>query len=231
MGAGAGVARRPARWRAQHRARGGRPSRPGGSRRQTGATLDRTRQSDSRFQLRSSARADEPLCQYLGAARDHKRRPGVLAPRALSGTLHRRPRHAEERLRLLALVLGVRTGPDQSPHDDRQCQGAHHLRSVLPAQDRALAQGARGLGACILDGLFRQPPAGHDRSDRGLGASVGRVRDRVDEPRRHGSASLHQRHDRTAEGCRACARSRCRTSHHRPARARSASGRCFLVHG
>ena len=36
--------------------------------------------------------------------------------------------------------------------------------------------------------------------------------------------ALHQRHDRTAEGRRACPRGRRRPSHHRPARARSASG-------
>ena len=48
------------------------------------------------------------------------------------------------------------------------------------------------------------PPAGHDRSGRGVGASAGFVRDRMDEPRRHGLASLHKRDDRTAKGCRAC---------------------------
>ena len=61
------------------------------------------------------AATDEPLCQYLDAARDNKGRPGVLSPRAQSGTLHRRTRHAEERLRLLALVLGVRIGTRSKP--------------------------------------------------------------------------------------------------------------------
>ena len=147
-----------------------------------------------------------------------------------AGALHRRARHAEERQRLLAVVLGVRAGADQGAHDDRRCQGAGHHRSVLPAQGRALAQRAREPGACLPDRMFGQSAAGHDRSGRGAGASVGFVRDRADESRRHGSAALHQRHHRQAEGRRARARSRRRASHHRPARARSASRRYLLVH-
>ena len=58
------------------------------------------------------------------------------------GALHRRARHAQERQRLLAAVLGIRAGADQSPHDDRRRQGPGHLRSILPAQGRALAQRA-----------------------------------------------------------------------------------------
>ena len=72
-------------------------------------------------------------------------------------TLHRRSRHAQEWQRVLALVLGVRTRSHQGPYDDRQCQSACHFRSIIPAQDRALAQGTREPGARLLDGLFEQP--------------------------------------------------------------------------
>ena len=37
------------------------------------------------------------------------------------------------------LFSGIRTGTDQGANDNRQCQGSHHLRSVLPPEDRALA--------------------------------------------------------------------------------------------
>jgi acetyl-CoA synthetase len=42
-------------------------------------------------------------------------------------TLPWRSRHAQEWQRVLALVLGVRAGADQGPHDHRRCQGARHL--------------------------------------------------------------------------------------------------------
>src|ERR1035437_6298539 len=41
--------------------------------------------------------------------------------------------------------------------------------------------------------MFKQPSNGHHRSVRGASASAGFVRDSMDEPRRHGLASLHQR--------------------------------------
>ena len=80
------------------------------------------------------------------------------------GTLHRRARHAQERQRLLAAVLGLRAGADQGAHDDRRRQGAGHLRSILPAQGRALAQGACEPGARLPDRLLGRASRRHDRS-------------------------------------------------------------------
>jgi len=48
-------------------------------------------------------------------------------------------------------LFRFRTGADQSAHDDRQRQRSHHHRSVLPPQNRALAQGARELKIYLLD--------------------------------------------------------------------------------
>ena len=82
-------------------------------------------------------------------------RSRLLAARPHPGTLLRRSRHAEERQRLLAPVLGLRAGTDQGPHDDRRRQGAGHVRGLLPAQDRAVAQGAREPRARLPDRMLQ----------------------------------------------------------------------------
>ena len=105
--------------------------------------------------------ATNRFANVLARARRHQGRQGLFAARPDTGTLHRGSRHPEERQRILAPVLGVRARTDQSPHVDRQCQSPRHLRSILPAQDRALAQRACEPGARLPDRLLGQlsPPA------------------------------------------------------------------------
>ena len=74
----------------------------------------------------------------------------------------------------------------------------------------------------FLTDCSRSPPPGTIDLAAAMAAGIGFVRDGVDRARGHGLAALHQRHDRTAQGRRARARGRRRSSHHRPPRARPA---------
>ena len=224
MDAGASTARWFARRRAQHRTRGGRPAPAGGARRQARPALDRARRSHPRLQLFRAGRGNQPVCQRPGPTRSHQGRQGLFAARQDTGTLLRGSRHPEERKRIFTPVLGVRARTDQSPHVDRQCQSPRHIRSILPPQDRALAQRASRPGANLPDQFLAHSPARHDRPSSRDGSGIGFVRDRVDRARRHGVVALHQRHDRTSEGGRARARGRRGTSYHRPPRTRPQTG-------
>ena len=95
---------------------------------QAGAALDRSRRPSSRLQLFGATapqRTGLPTSWCSAGWPKGDRVFSLARPRAR--TLHRRSRHTQERQRLLAIVLGVRAGTDQSPHDDRQCQGACYL--------------------------------------------------------------------------------------------------------
>ena len=81
---------------------------------------------------------------------------------------------------------------------------ARHLRSVLPAQDRALAQRACEPGARLPDRMLRaDPPPG----TIDLAAAMAQASDSFETvwtgPEDMALLALHQRHDRTAEGRRA----------------------------
>ena len=149
------------------------------------------------------ARQPTGLPTSPGPARSHQGRQGLFAARQDTGTLLRGSRHPEERKRIFTPVLGVRARTDQSPHVDRQCQSPRHIRSVLPPQDRALAQRASQPGANLPDRFLAHSPARHDRPSSRDGSGIGSRRDGLDRARRHGVVALHQRHDRTSEGGRA----------------------------
>ena len=175
--------------------------------------------------------AGEPLCQCFGAARHRARATGFLR---FSGAVPELYIAALGTLKNGSVFSPLFSAFGPEPVKARMTIGnakalvtteAFYRRKIEPWR-KELAS----LEHVFLTECSANPPPGTIDLTAALGASVGFVRDRVDESRRHGAAALHQRHHRKAEGRRACARSRRRASYHRPARARPASGRYLLVH-
>ena len=158
--------------------------------------LDRARRSHPRLQLFRAGRGNQPLCQRPGPTR-------VAKGDRVFSLLGRIPELYFAALGTLKngsvfSPLFSAFGPEPiKPACDRRCQGPGHIRSVLPPQDRALAQRAPSLEHVFLTNSSPTPPPG----TTGLQPRWQRprtVRDRADRARRHGAAALHQRHHRHA---------------------------------
>ena len=134
--------RRPARRQGpQHRPRGGRPP----CARRSGATTLRSGGSARTGAVRDFTYADlrtltNRFANVLAGARRREGRPRLRPRRADPGALRRRARHAQERQRLLAALLGVRARADPDAARDRPGEGARDDRDALRAQGRGAAR-------------------------------------------------------------------------------------------
>ncbi len=139
----------------------------------------------------------------LGSASTRRRAGGSCVHAGLENAraLHRHPGRVEERECRRAVVLGIRPGADRDPARYGRRQGPGDHATALPAS------------GCADPGPTASPGArdpGRWRGRRGpvvlRGARVGSSGDScgADGPRRHGPAPLHQRDDRSPEGCGPC---------------------------
>ena len=125
-------------------------------------------------------------------------------------------------------------GPD--PVRERMAIGGARVLVTTPsctcARSRRSVSSSRASSTCCSSGRPAMPASARGaRPERRAGRRVGGLRDRAHRSAGPGPAALHERHDRTAEGCDARARGRRgppRNGCHGP---RPARRRRLLVHG
>ena len=178
MGGGAGAARRPARRRAEHRLRGGRPSRRRAAGGHGRAALPEQAPSGVGAHLRRPEAADRSVRERARRARRRRgERVFVLAgpdPRAV----RRGARDAQARQRVLPAVLGVRAGADRAAAAAGRRAGAGDDGGAVPPEGRrACASGCPGSSTCCSSASATRSP--RFRMSQDLARADGRRRRRL----------------------------------------------------